>query len=64
MFQAIGFFNEVDTLVSSSILIYSDSTTGLYTQLGCQDAALIKIVIKLVSLINRECLLIKFAKRA
>jgi len=31
-FRTIGFFNEADTLESSSILIYSELQTGLYTQ--------------------------------
>jgi hypothetical protein len=31
-FRAIGFFNEVGTLEFSSILIYSELQTGLYTQ--------------------------------
>ncbi len=31
-FRAIGFFNEADTLEFSSILIYSQSMAGLYTQ--------------------------------
>ncbi len=31
-FRAIGFFNEADTLESSSLLIYSESHTSLYTQ--------------------------------
>jgi hypothetical protein len=34
LFWAIGFFNEADTLESSSILIYPQSMTGL----GRQDA--------------------------
>ncbi len=33
MFCAIGFFNEADTLGSSSILIYSKLLMGLYTQI-------------------------------
>ncbi len=45
--HAIGFFNEADTLESSSILIYSHSKAGLYTQSGQQDAVKIKMVIKL-----------------
>jgi len=39
---AIGFFNEADTLESSSILIYSESMTGLYTQWIGWGAILIK----------------------
>jgi hypothetical protein len=31
-FRAVGFFNEADMLESSSILIYSELTAGLYTQ--------------------------------
>jgi len=31
-FCAIGFYNEADTLESSSMLIYSQSVAGLYTQ--------------------------------
>jgi hypothetical protein len=31
-FRAVGFFNETDTPESSSILIYSELRTGLYTQ--------------------------------
>ncbi len=38
--------------------------TGLYTHLGRQDATLIKAVIKLGSQINKECMIIKGAKRA
>ncbi len=30
--RVIGFLNEADTLESSSILIYSELHTGLYTQ--------------------------------
>jgi hypothetical protein len=41
-FRAIGFFNEADTLESSSILIYSDLQTGLYRGLSWHEAALIK----------------------
>jgi hypothetical protein len=37
MFHAIGFYNEADTLESSSILIYSQAMAGLYTQSGRQD---------------------------
>jgi hypothetical protein len=32
LLNATGFFNEVDTLESSSILIYSESESSLYTQ--------------------------------
>jgi hypothetical protein len=39
MFHAIGFFNEAETLESSSILIYSDLPTGLYTQSAWLEAA-------------------------
>jgi len=31
-FCAIGFYNEADTLKSSSILMYSQSMAGLYAQ--------------------------------
>jgi hypothetical protein len=41
-FRAIEFFNEADTLESSSILIYSELHAGLYTQRIGQDAAFIK----------------------
>jgi len=41
-FCAIGFFNEADTLESSSILIYLKSWASLYTELGWRKAALIK----------------------
>jgi len=37
-FRAIGFFKEADTLESSSILIYSELQTGLYTQLVWREA--------------------------
>ncbi len=43
MFHAIGFFNEADTFESSSVLIYSELLTGLYTQWFGLDAALISI---------------------
>ncbi len=33
MFHAIGFFNEADTLGSTSIQIYSKLPMGLYTQI-------------------------------
>ena len=46
LLQTIGFFNEADTLVSSSILIYSQLQMGSYTQLGQREAALIEMVIK------------------
>jgi hypothetical protein len=46
-FHAIGFFNEADTLETSSVLFYSQSMSGLYTQWGQQNAALINTVIKL-----------------
>ncbi len=42
LFHAIGFFNEADTLESSSILIYSELHAGLFTQRIGRDAALIK----------------------
>jgi hypothetical protein len=42
LFVQLGFFNEADTLESSSILIYSELPTVLYTQWFGQDAALIK----------------------
>ncbi len=32
LLHAIGVFNEADTLESSSILIYSESESSLYTQ--------------------------------
>jgi len=32
-FHAIGFFNEADTLESSSILIYSQLQMGFYTEM-------------------------------
>ncbi len=41
-FRAMGFFNEADTLESSSIRIYSQLQTWLYAQSGQRDAALIK----------------------
>jgi len=41
-FQVIGIFNEADTHESTSILIYSKLQMGLYTQLGWQEAVLIK----------------------
>jgi hypothetical protein len=41
-FRAIGFFNEADTLESSSILIYSELQTGLYTQWCWLEAVSIK----------------------
>ncbi len=37
-FVQMGFFNEADTLESSSILIYSQSMVGLHTQRNWQDA--------------------------
>jgi hypothetical protein len=40
-FCPIGFFNGADTLESSSILIYSKLLTGLFTDLGWREAALI-----------------------
>jgi hypothetical protein len=46
MFRAIGFFDNADTLESSSILIYSELHAGLYTQRIWQDAALIKWLLK------------------
>ncbi len=48
-FCAIGFFNEADTLESSSILIYSQLQTGLCTPIGWREAAVIKKVIKRAS---------------
>ncbi len=41
-FCAIGFFNEADTLESSSILIYSELHASLYTKIIGRDDALIK----------------------
>jgi hypothetical protein len=41
-FRAIGFFNEADTLETSSILIYSKLRAVLYTQSIAMDAVLIK----------------------
>ncbi len=41
-FCIIGLFNEADTLESSSMLIYSEFKTGLYTQWVGRDATLIK----------------------
>ncbi len=38
-FCAVGFFNEADTLESSSLLIYTEIQTDLYTQLVQQEAA-------------------------
>jgi hypothetical protein len=42
IFRAIGFFNEADTLESSSMLIYSELQAGLYTRWIWPEAALIK----------------------
>ncbi len=39
MFCAIEFFGEADILESSSILIYSELPTGLYTNLAWLEAA-------------------------
>ena len=44
LFLAIEFYNEADTLESSSILIYSQSKAGLCTQWGWHDAVQIKMV--------------------
>ncbi len=52
--HAIGFFNEPGTLESSSILIYSQLITALYTHWGWQDATIIKTVIKLGSRLKIE----------
>jgi hypothetical protein len=41
-FRVIGSFDEADTLESSSIQIYSELHTGLYTQLFRCEATLIK----------------------
>jgi hypothetical protein len=38
IFGAIGFYNEANTLESCSILTYSQSIAGLYTQRGQKDA--------------------------
>jgi hypothetical protein len=46
IFHAIGFFNEADTLESSTILIYSKFQMGLYTQIDWREAAVIKMIIK------------------
>jgi hypothetical protein len=43
-FRAIGFYNEADTLESSSILIYSQFSQSLYTWKDWQDAELIKVI--------------------
>ncbi len=43
LFPAIGFFNEADTLESSSILIYSFQEQSIYTQKGRHEAVPIKI---------------------
>ncbi len=45
-FCAIGFFNESDTLQSSSMLIYSALHPGLYTQRIGRDAALINLPLR------------------
>ncbi len=37
----LGFYNEADTYETSSILIYSQLQTGLYTQCCWQDSALL-----------------------
>jgi hypothetical protein len=63
IFRAIGFYNEADTFESSSILIYSWSMIGLYTWRIHQDAALIKVVIKLRSQIKCQALLIKLGNK-
>jgi hypothetical protein len=42
----MGFFNEADTLESSSKLIYLESQTGLYTQSVWPEAALFKWKLK------------------
>jgi hypothetical protein len=42
IFNAIGFFNEADTLESNSILIFSYLSAGSYTQWIGLDAILIK----------------------
>ncbi len=52
--SGLGFFNEADTLESNSVLIYLQSTTGLYTRKVWWDAVYIKMVIKLGNLIRRE----------
>ncbi len=49
LFCATGFFNEADTLESSSKLIYSQLQTGLYTHIGWREAVLIKTAIKRMS---------------
>jgi hypothetical protein len=41
-FHAIGFFNEADTLESSSMLIYSFQEQSIYTQMICHEATYIK----------------------
>ncbi len=38
-FRVIGFYHEADTLEFSSILIYSKSKIGLYTQSRWRDAS-------------------------
>ncbi len=43
-FCAAEFFNEADTVVSSSILIYSQLQMGLYTPIGWQEATVVKRV--------------------
>ena len=43
LFCAMGFFNEADTLESSSILIYSHFRQSLYTQKDWPNAELIKV---------------------
>jgi hypothetical protein len=47
--HAIVFYNEADTLEYSSLLIYSQLQTGLYTQINWQEAMFIETVIKRVS---------------
>ncbi len=42
LISCIGFFNEADTLESSSILIYSELRAGLYSQWIGLDAISVK----------------------
>ncbi len=51
-FCAIWLFNEADTHKPSSILIYSQLQTSLYTDSGQREAVLIKMVIKLGELVE------------
>jgi hypothetical protein len=51
-FCEIGFYNEADTLESSSVLIYSQKEQSIYTHGDWHDAVYIKKVITIKALIK------------